>query len=285
MPYFDINIFTAGQVVEEDEMNKIRADLRYVHGDDGSFQFVAPAGFAHYTTSQRDSLRVGAGTRQSPYIYPHVGAIIWNTSVGQIEIHIGQGTWIASVLQTLFQRITSSSTWTKPSGISWVFAEIIGGGAGGGRSGTSRTGGFPGRFMQKLFRAIDLANSISCTIGAGGLGTQSSTGSVGNDTIFGSLIALGGSTSSGSISRSLLPPGAGGSSTGPSIPGIGLNAIPSSGSDGQDGPEGTGTGGGRNTAGNGGNGGIPGGGGGLYIGSGGFYGGNGARGEIRIWAW
>ena len=30
-----------------------------------------------------------------------------------------------------FQRFTSSSTWTKPSSITWVYAEVIGGGASG----------------------------------------------------------------------------------------------------------------------------------------------------------
>ena len=195
-------------------------------------------------------------------------------------------------IATEFQRFTSSGTWTKPDDVSWVYVEVIGGGAGGRANvqGGQGIGGFPGRVVRKLYRASELATSVSITIGGGGAANNN-----GGDTTFGSLVALGGRQNHAAVGEytgaraALLSVGLGsGGGTlnayiSLGLPGMGLSTFTAEGSNGTDNPSGTGSGGGGNRNGNGGNGGAPGGGGGAAKSSGSA--GSGARGEVRVWSW
>ena len=107
-----------------------------------------------------------------------------------------------------FQEFTSSGTWTKPTGATFVMVELWGGGGGGGsgRRGATSTvrggggGGGGGAYAYRLFRASDLASTESVTIGAGGSGSSARTtndtdgdqGSNGGNTVFSGLILVGG---------------------------------------------------------------------------------------------
>ena len=93
MPYFDINVFRAGYIIEETDLNTIRSNIRYLRGQDGEFEFVFPAGFINLTSTERDALRTGQGTISSPYIYPPIAAVIYNITLETLEIHSGAGSW------------------------------------------------------------------------------------------------------------------------------------------------------------------------------------------------
>ena len=205
-----------------------------------------------------------------------------------------------------FQRFTSSGTWTKPAGITWVYAEIIGGGAGGYTTASSGIGGGPGWVTRQLILASTLSSSVQVTIGAGGvwLNQAGFDNSDGGHSSFGSYSARGGIGYGAYIPKDYFkfhPPGTGGSggssaaSPRRGMPGIGQTAYTDGGasgvapSDGADSLTGTGAGGGGYwwmVANSGpGNGGVPGGGGGSSRFTGTTVGGGGGRGEVRLWGW
>ena len=100
----------------------------------------------------------------------------------------------------------SSATWTKPTGLRYLIAILQaggGGGASGSRSGTSNFyGGLPGQggeIKELIFSADVLNDSYSIIIGAGGAGGAAynglnsvNVGGNGGDSLFGSIICLGG---------------------------------------------------------------------------------------------
>jgi len=103
---------------------------------------------------------------------------------------------------------TSNGTWVKLSNAQVVDVLLIGGGGGGGSGAratasgsTGGAGGNPGNvFFLKKYYASLLATHISVTVGTGGAGggiqTNASTGGLtgvaGNQSVFGTFIALGG---------------------------------------------------------------------------------------------
>ena len=113
------------------------------------------------------------------------------------------------------QEFSSSGTWTKPTGVTFVLVECWGGGGGGGsgRRGAASTnrgggaGGGGGGYRYQIFDASTLAATVSVTVAAGGIGGPSSTGGngtaggTGGNTTFGSLLtAYGGSGGNGGAS-------------------------------------------------------------------------------------
>jgi hypothetical protein len=90
-----------------------------------------------------------------------------------------------------YQEFLSSGTWNKPTGIGWVYVELIGGGGGGSRGSASiyGNGGGGGGFNSQLKRASDVTSSVTVTVGAGGAvsaATNNSNGGDGGDSTFGS---------------------------------------------------------------------------------------------------
>lgn len=113
----------------------------------------------------------------------------------------GTTTWRTRVDYQLFN---SNGTWTKPGGITVVYVELIGGGAGGGASNQGDQisigirggdGGAGGVFLSQLFFASTLSGTVQVTVGVGGSGGPSQTtlesgtfGSIGGASSFGDYL-------------------------------------------------------------------------------------------------
>jgi hypothetical protein len=220
----------------------------------------------------------------------------------------------AAVVAPNYQEFLTSGTWTKPAGVTWVYVEDHGSGAGGHNAtgGTQACGGGGGQFVDKLFLASDVGATETVTIAAGGSGGAdgaAANGADGGSSSFGSLLtalggkggdsSTGGTSGSGALGGqydaddstrwagvSGFSSGGGGYDT----RGGGASTKGGGGGGGGNGQAGgasqTGGGGGAGNTGSGtpaGNGSVPAGGGGGSKNDGG--GGSGAAGRIRVYSW
>ena len=109
----------------------------------------------------------------------------------------------------VFTEFTSSGTYTKDPGASFIMVEAWGAGGGGGSGQYNATrsaghGGGGGAYTMRVFKASDVPSSVAVAIGAGGAGGPARTtagsgsyGSPGGNTTFGSLLTAYGGTGGG----------------------------------------------------------------------------------------
>lgn len=107
--------------------------------------------------------------------------------------------------------ITSTSTYTPTTGMSYCIVEVVGGGGGGGgvadstASIAAAAGGGAGGYARKTLSASAVGGSQTVTVGAGGTGAASgnNSGGTGGTTSFGSIFsASGGVGGAGSAASS-----------------------------------------------------------------------------------
>jgi hypothetical protein len=133
---------------------------------------------------------------------------------------VSNGTsWISQAITSAsLQEFSSSGTWTKPSGANFVLVETWGAGGGGARptagaSNPGGAGGGGGAYNFRLFKASDLASSVTVTVGTGGTGgsVNGGVGATGGTTSFGSLLSsFGGGGGFGSATTTTVNGGGGG---------------------------------------------------------------------------
>ena len=150
-------------------------------------------------------------------------------SSGQLIQTNGSGTlsFVTGAVAANFQEFTSSGTWTKPTGATFVMVECWGAGGGGGsgrRGAASSTrgggsGGGGGAYVQRLFKASDLGATETVTIASGGTGGPANTvndspgdaGAAGGNTTFGThLTGYGGGPGLGGADTTKSSGGGGG---------------------------------------------------------------------------
>ncbi len=146
------------------------------------------------TSSQKDAM-AGGGSLGIP------------SSSNKFQTQVG----ISAILSPVFNVYTSSTTWTKPTGLKYIVVEVLGGGGGGSFSanpGTGAGGGSAG-YAKKLLTASVVASTVAVTVGAAGAGNN--PGSNGGQSKFNHTVAVIGNPGGGANSTT---PGTGGTATG-----------------------------------------------------------------------
>ena len=102
---------------------------------------------------------------------------------------------------------TTATTWTVPRGVTKVWVLVVAGGGGGGSD--EGGGGGGGGYIENQNFSVTSQSSISLSVGAGGSGAISQTvvandyaGSDGDNSVFGSLTAIGGGGGGSAVNSS-----------------------------------------------------------------------------------
>lgn len=125
------------------------------------------------------------------------------TASGTNYFEVTNASGVAEVNKTLGSTgyLILGQTWTKPAGLKYITAEIVGGGGGGeggtvysGAGATAGGGGGGGGYSKKLIAASSLGLTETITIGIGGLGVLAGVAPAftGGATYFGSFISATG---------------------------------------------------------------------------------------------
>lgn len=118
---------------------------------------------------------------------------------------------------TSMQVFSASGTWTRPTGVTQVDVEVVGGGGSGGGTGTAAGnlaggGGGAGGYARAL---VTVSGDVTVTVGTGGAGASNGTNNGNNSSFAGgtTITANGGSGGSANNSTNSEASGGGGGST------------------------------------------------------------------------
>lgn len=163
-----------------------------------------------------------------------------NGSAGNILSSDGSGntSWISATGVTVDVQVfttTGANTWTRPGGVTVVYAKVCGAGAGGGGGARQASatasggggGGGGGYCATAHFKAADAGASQTVTVGTGGTGgggatvngTAGGSGIAGGSTTFGALLQGSGGGAGAGGSATTAVAGSGGGGAGPWVAG------------------------------------------------------------------
>ena len=157
----------------------------------------------YYALCQADSTNMGDGSG----LAGEIGLFrVWNTALtaDQVQELYDENSARFSLSATTTQFTTAETTsWTAPAGVSTVEYLVVAGGGGGG-NGYDSGGGGGGAGGMVLTGYLDVipGETYTVTVGSGGTGgadtRANNNGTAGNDSVFGSITALGGGAGQGS---------------------------------------------------------------------------------------
>lgn len=199
------------------------------------------------------------GTARSLIVPPHPGDLVFDAGVlvqsplDSIDLVLDD--WIVTWFRDIFigdgfiiePLLGGSGDWPVPAGVTSVQVLVVGGGAGGGRNGGG--GGGAGRVVfDGAFSTIP-GGTVPYTVGSGGAAATAGTGAAsdggnGTDSIFGSIIALGGGGGGGASARPGKQGGSGGGGGNGAIGGLADASQGGLGNDGGNSTDNLGAGGG-----------------------------------------
>jgi hypothetical protein len=147
------------------------------------------------------------------YITPPVGNFIQRPTIITTTIQwTNTGSQAYSVLTGITPTLSNTS-WTAPTGVTQIEVLVVaGGGPGNDSGGVGGGGGGAGGLIYNSAFAVTPGNSYTVTVGAGGVGAT--TKSLGSNSIFGSLTAIGGGVGAGTGSYTKNGGSGGGSGAG-----------------------------------------------------------------------
>jgi fibronectin-binding autotransporter adhesin len=142
------------------------------------------------TTLTANNVIIGNGTSAVGFVAPGTNGNVL-TSNGSAWTSTAPATPALPQFRT--RVFASSTTWTAPTGCSYINALVIGGGGGGGGSTGGSSGGYGGvGGMASGEIAVVGGTTYTITVGAGGNGSNSTNGSTGGTTSIGALISATG---------------------------------------------------------------------------------------------
>jgi len=182
-------------LVEGSDINKLKAAIEAVQTELGT----DPAGTATDVTSRLSRMMNGVGALAQGTSFPVSptpveGQVFYRTDENTPYVYDGAN-WIPFVASS-YESFTSSGTFTVPGGITRVYVSMVAAGGGGGKSGGNGGGGAGGQFLINHPVTVTPGDSVTVTVGGGGLGATYSppttVGGTGGDSSFGSLSVAGG---------------------------------------------------------------------------------------------
>jgi hypothetical protein len=172
------------------------------------------------------SLPAGASLNSSTGVISTFDAVGSNTTstftvqTSDVDSNVSLREFSITVLAPVYQSFTSSATFSVPVGVTTVDVLIVAGGGGGGSQ--HAAGGGAGGLIYRPGFSVTPGGTISVTVGCGGGGGGANTcgakGTIGQDSVFGTLTAKGGGAGGGDPRYSPSNPGGQGGSGGGGLP-------------------------------------------------------------------